>query len=231
MIKRVARKARSILENSEIAKSGEKIENHLKPQLIVDNNYYPSVNDLGEITNLQQLYQKLVYLSEDDLYDLQPQTSALYHLAVTALQLLSQGAVIPEIFQIEDHYRLRWIPALLEQKVVDLLAQLDLLLPKELIVFKLKKPNQLLYPKNQAIAGVSLFLDAIIADLSMQASENLMGDETFDLFFTTHKATFSKPGQGTIASGIAIWLSRFHITKSDYLPLLLLDETLRGFSL
>ncbi len=231
VIKRVARKARSILENSEIAKSGEKIENHLKPQLIVDNNYYPSVNDLGEITNLQQLYQKLVYLSEDDLYDLQPQTSALYHLAVTALQLLSQGAVIPEIFQIEDHYRLRWIPALLEQKVVDLLAQLDLLLPKELIVFKLKKPNQLLYPKNQAIAGVSLFLDAIIADLSMQASENLMGDETFDLFFTTHKATFSKPGQGTIASGIAIWLSRFHITKSDYLPLLLLDETLRGFSL
>ena len=231
VIKRVARRARSILETSEIAKSGEEFQYHLKPQLIVDHNYLPTVKDVGEPTNLQQLYQKLVYLSEDDLYDLQPQTSALYHIAVTALQLLSQGAVIPEIFQNEDHYRLRWIPALLDPAVADLLAQLDSLLPKELIVFKLKKPNQLLNPKNQAIAGVSLFLDAIITNLCMETKENLTGDETFDLFFTTNRATFSKPGQGTIASGIAIWLSRFHITKSDYLPVLLLDETLQGFSL
>ncbi|MFV0338647.1 MAG: hypothetical protein ACK5LK_10455 [Chthoniobacterales bacterium] len=58
--------------------------------------------------------------------------AALHTLHLAAVQLLANGAVIPQIVKhYRDSYSIRWVPAVLSKPVRELLEKLDAILPRD----------------------------------------------------------------------------------------------------
>lgn len=233
VLTRVAKSARALLDQSSFEHNTEgPIRSDHRPIMEIDSEYQITIYHMGSITTTEDLISALRTLSEDGLADLQPELGALFHIQKTCLQLLAKGAVVPQIFQVHSSgFHIRWLPALLDQGVMELLENIADAVSPKLLIFKTTTETKELSRTTVSLTLCSLMLDAIMAELSNANNERPPGDEIIDLFFGSRHANFSKPGQGSIAKGISIWLSRLHLAQSPYCPALLLKESRTGFSL
>lgn len=158
-----------------------------------------------------------------DLPDFQPQVSALFHVRLAALHLLAQGAMFPQLFAVDgDHVGLRWLPATLDGAVQKLMVELSQSLPTGMAVLKHGRKQSTLTPQAQAEALCSLVLDHYIHQWNELATSDI--NQITNLFFTLGRAAFHGPGEGSIAAGIQVWLSRFHLSRNTHAPVLWLEE-------
>lgn len=231
LLSKTAKSASLQLAITERSTSQAAIGTKDKPKFVIDADYRLHIEGIPGVTSLDELIAAISALHEDDLFDFQPEISDTYHVYMSSLQLVAHGAVIPEIFKSGSHFVIRWLPALLDEEVTLLITALSALINRSLVTFE---DHENPHPPDSglsAITLVSLFIDKLISTFSCANSEKPQRDDIVGLFFGGQRTKFDRPGQGSIAKGISIWLTRLHISKSDYLPVLMVTEQRNDFAL
>jgi len=229
MLKRIGRAARHELE-------GDFKHKHLQtrpfhpadmPQIEIDTHYQHVVSGMADLADWDAVLHALAQTAVADLPNLQPRVAVLHHVRLAALHLLVRGAVIPHLFAINKaDVGLRWLPAIHDEVVRNLMSRLAEALPAGLVVCKSAHKQGSLTLAVQAEVLCSLVLNYYIRQYSERTRSD--GDKIARLFFTTGCATFDGPGEGSIAAGIQVWLSRFHLARHSHSPVLWLEESERS---
>lgn len=196
-----------------------------RPQVVLDSQYQAQITGAKNLKTLPALLEALVALEPAQLPDFQPEVAALYQLRQTALHLLAQGAVMPQVFAgNKTTVELRWFPAILDKAIHNLMEQVSESLPPGLAGWKKGRSVMRFAKADQAECLCSLFLDCFIHQWSSIRQDKSGSDKCSDLFFATGLVNFNGPGESSMAAGIQAWLSRLHLVHKDYVPVLRLDE-------
>jgi uncharacterized Zn finger protein len=174
----------------------------------------------GEGYSVAGFLQQLSCIQSSRTYDYQPSTASLHTVLHLSLQLVANGAIVPQIVQLPNKkYMVRWLPALLSKEVKKLVEELEEILPPEIIVWqdnlKQKRIN-----KERSIHLLSLFLTEIVRLTSFSANTDIFEQ----LFFSNISYPFSNPGEESLSGGIMSWLQKFYLTQGDYQPMLVVEE-------
>ncbi len=229
VLARVTKAARHVLEEDATSSKNVPFRAGEVPTLVLDSNGHATVSGLTNIATFDRLAEALATIEPSQLPDLQPELAALFHVRLMALQLIAHGAMVPQLFAVNARtVGLRWLPATLDGTVRELMQHLAHGLPPGLVVSGKGKEQRVLTRDAQAICLCSLFLRHFISAWSDSAKEKPVGDKTIALFFNTGQASYDGPGEGSIASSIHSWLSRFHLAQREHSPVLCLDEEKSG---
>ncbi|HRN54937.1 MAG TPA: DEAD/DEAH box helicase [Agriterribacter sp.] len=172
--------------------------------------------------SLSDFLLQLVQIPSGKTLDYQPSTAALHTLFYAALHLLANGAVVPQLFRhFDKSYAIRWLPALLSKEVRNLMESLDKILPPEVFVWENKKQFREI-SNRPAFQLLALFITEIIRLFQERSSDDII----LNLFWKKDKYGFKKPGEESLAGGIAAWLQRYYLTQGNYKPQIVVEETL-----
>lgn len=150
------------------------------------------------------------------LQDYQTSSAALRTVFLFCLNLLANGAVVPQLIRLADKsYAIRWLPALLSAEVKELAAQLALMLPEDILRHEDGTPAD-----DPVLNLSSLLLTKLVQELS----EPERGDLFLHLFFGQEKTPFSGPGEESLPGGINAWLRRYYFSQGAYRPALVIKE-------
>jgi uncharacterized Zn finger protein len=153
------------------------------------------------------------------LPDYHPSITAFYHLQLLALNLLQKGAVVPQLFTTgEGIFRIRWLPAMIDDNVKRLLQQTEKALPASLLFYK--EGKELLPCTDTAVQACAFFLTHFISSWSRPEKT----DNISSLFFDALPQPFTRFGEQATPSGIAAWLHRFSITQKRHVPVIKIEE-------
>ena len=144
-----------------------------------------------------------------------------------SLELIKKHALIPEIFKSSKTYHIRWIPAIFDKEISNIIDTLTRECGDDLITFK----NSQISKKDQVIAAVSLFVKGFFEQYlrtgpSRQMRKNYE-EEVFRLFFIESQKFKKSP---STPEAINQWLGRFQINSRDYDLYLLIEEAMSGFN-
>ncbi|MEG0517799.1 MAG: SNF2-related protein [Bacteroidales bacterium] len=149
----------------------------------------------------------LIAINPDRILDYEPSVASLHQLLISSVHLLANGAVIPQIVELDrGGYAVRWLPATIDERVARIMEQLDQSLPAKLIVPAARETALL----NQAELIVSLFLTALIDNVA-----RVIHFDLGDMFFHRSALTFKGVGESETAGGIKAWLDRYYIARRD----------------
>ncbi len=187
------------------------LNDYFRAQVWIDNNK----------TTIPELFQQLARIQSSRTYDFQPSTAALHTTLHLALQLVANGAIVPQVVQLPGkEYSIRWLPALLSSDVRKLVEELNTILLPDLFYWqegeKLKVIN-----REPALNLLSLFISEIVRLVSYQVDNNIFES----LFFKSIAYPFSRPGEEALPGGIQSWLQKFFLTQGRYKPMLIVEET------
>ena len=205
-----------------------------KFNLNINNNYTISkiTSDkdsfFNENSTEEALFAFFTELSESHIHKFNKNIQFSNIIFQFSVELIKKHAIIPELFKSTNLYQIRWIPALFDNNISEIIDKLTFICPDDLIKFKNKKISR----KDQIIVMISLFIKGFMKyylnyGLSQTMKKN-MDDELFKLFFTTPQKF--KNNIGTVNS-INQWLSKFTINKKDYDLYLLVEEVLDSFKI
>ncbi len=187
--------------------------------LAYDSDFDLTITRSGEEITAYQLTKALHALPASQLPDYDASVGALHQLQLLSLNLLQQGAVVPQLFiSGQKQYRVRWLPARLDENVSTLLQQAEENLPNRLLLYQNGKETKAC--GDVALQVCSIFLTHFMAAWSRPDK----WDPVVGLFFEAMPQPFNRFGEQAFPSGIAAWLNRFHITHQQYVPVLKIEE-------
>lgn len=168
-----------------------------------------------------QLTAGLWQIPPAHLQDYQPSIAALRTSLLLALNLLANGAVVPQLVRLADkQFLIRWLPAMLSREVRELVEKLEPLLPDGIL--KLSKGEAVKEKKALHVTAL------IVRYLIQEFSEPLIGDLFLELFFNGIPCPFNNPGHESIPGGIHAWLQRYYLTQGKYRPAIVVEELKGG---
>ncbi len=181
------------------------------------------VNEQQKATKNEELLLQLWQLNPDHLIDYQPSVAAFHKFIFASLHLLANGAVVPQIVQLENKkFYVRWLPALIDNRVKILCNKLKTILPPDLLLSQqiLRKKETTAPVGDPVINLLSLFLTLLIS----RFSGNVMIDEIMVMFFKNHPYSFTGVGENALSGGIKVWLDRFFLTSENFKPVITVTE-------
>jgi SNF2 family DNA or RNA helicase/uncharacterized Zn finger protein len=185
------------------------------------------VGDKG--MTLLQLSRALHVLIPAQLPDYHDSVAMLYEMQLFALNLIEKGAILPKIYLSgENEYLVRWLPALIDKNVQDIVHHLEDKFTNSPQFYHLRRKWVLC--EKSVVSLCSLFLGNFIEGWSGSMAEN----KVTDLFFYAIPQTFDEAGEKEIPAGIAAWLSRLAISNKEFVPALKIElegEALFGLNL
>jgi len=168
-----------------------------------------------------ELLMALYRLPDDYLADFHPSVAAIHQALLFALHLLANGAVIPQVVKLKiGAYAVRWLPATIDQEVVQAMQSLESIIPQKLMEAQLPGRKLTVPLKNQTECILSYLLGQLIPVLSASAG----GDHFREIFFKGQSSLFNDVGETSIPGSIRSWLDRFFLSQRKYRPLLLIAE-------
>jgi hypothetical protein len=168
---------------------------------------------------LSDLVIPLWQIDAAHVLDYQPSVAALRSSLLMALNLLANGAVVPQLVRLkDDSFCIRWLPAMLSREVKTPVEKLGTMLPEGLLF--LSGSTDIAVKKDTALNMLSMWLGILMAALA----GNSPGDIFLDLFFDQKPYPFSGPGQQALSGGIQSWLQRYYLTQGNYKAAILVGE-------
>lgn len=168
---------------------------------------------------LPQLIGELAKIPVNLTGNYQPSVESLCVLLQLCLNLISHGAVIPQIVKLKNkQYQVRWLPAMMSADVRRLIEQLY----KQLVA------NPVTNDEITCIEDVINLASPFLSILTASLSENKIEDLFLDLFFRGKAYSFQNPGEEALPGGINAWLQRYYITQSEHKPAIVVDEMADG---
>ncbi|WP_407382054.1 SNF2-related protein [Methanobrevibacter sp.] len=142
-----------------------------------------------------------------------------------SLELIKKHAIVPELFETKDKFQIRWIPAIFDNSISDLIDILSSQCPDNLVKFK----NRRISAKDQIITLISLFVEGFFQDYLKYGApttvRNLYSDSIVELFFFNGKKL-----DINTAESVNQWLSKFSLSSRDYDLYLVVEQNLNSFN-
>ena len=142
------------------------------------------------------------------------------------IELLKKHAIIPELFKTDETFQIRWIPAVFDSTIAELIDLLSVNCPDNLVKFKNRKISR----KDQIITVISLFIrgffDRYMKYGATQSVRKNYSENIFRLFFFE-----SQNIDINTAESINQWLSKFTLNSRDYDLYLVVEENGASFNI
>lgn len=172
----------------------------------------------------EAMIQWLEQIPAGELIRFAPSIRGLYLAYRLAFKLAQQSAFIPQFLRLSaKFYRIRWIPALLNENIQDLFEALENLSPKGLVYYKVGKNIFEPKSKDALMALTSTFLNYFVASFN-GLNYKFQQDDIANLFFSGQAQTFTQFETREYPTAIQLWLNKFYITDKTFVPVLKIDE-------
>ena len=207
----------------------DKVLNH-RVQLhfnIDGNNEVVVLLDEKDSIKMPALLSAIFALNQDYLPDFQPSVAGLHTLLFSAVHLAANGNMVPQLVQLDNkNFIVRWIPALIDAPVRNLVRKLQEILPANLLrtTSIVRKKEQIGEVENQAFELLSVLLSMLVKALSKDTSDNLFED----IFFKGKSHAFDGVGESALSGGIKVWLDRYYLAADTYKPLITVTDLENG---
>lgn len=193
-----------------------------RPRITLSREGDAIISGVNGLYSIEELDTALAQLTPADLPDRQPEVAALFHLRMISLHLLAHGAVVPQVFSVESGVLgVRWLPAMLDNRVAEQIELLARGLPSQLAVLS---RNQTISPMMQTCALCAVFLGYYLRMESEYVREKPRDNKILSLLFSGEPKSFDGPEESAIGPALQTWLARYHLAERDYFPVLSLDE-------
>ncbi|MCB0856221.1 MAG: DEAD/DEAH box helicase, partial [Bacteroidetes bacterium] len=177
---------------------------------------------------MEELVEFIEKIPAKDLPQISPYASVLVFTYQFVWHLALKGAFIPQILQVsEKKFRLRWIPALLDESVKDIFRKLAEAVPGDLIKFQTAQKHLYTSREEQIFWLCSSFFEWIILEHIPADVDNPVGD----LFFLNFDFHIRKFEDEQTPYSIQQWLQRFYLHQRDYTLVLKIEEIDEFFGL
>lgn len=203
------------------AYSGEnQIKSHSQNTISLDDSLRAKVAVNDKSYSIREFLQQLAQIQSSKTYDYQPSTASLHTVLHFAVQLVANGAIVPQVVQLPGkEFTIRWLPALLSKEVKKLVGELENMLPPDIFIWQEPK-RQRKITKDRATNLLSLFISEIVSLVSYNVDRDIF--ET--LFFKSDSYPFTQPGEESLTGGIMTWLQKFYLAQEKFNPLLIVEE-------
>lgn len=180
---------------------------------------------LNDLTNWLQA------LTEADFAEMSDSVRGLYLATQFSGALLRRGAVVPQLLRVgptEEYYRVRWMPATLNEAVryqTDLLAAQ---LPPLLLTVRWQKEWLALPGREQVLTLCSLLVRPTIHDTTIELWERWPLEDADRLFFGVETIRFEGYGKREMPLAMQLWLNDFFLSHKRFVPVLAVEDSELG---
>jgi len=186
------------------------------------------VRDYKKVT-LEKLLNS-VYLSDEKYFDRMSDAFRILKISHQfCLKLLENGAIIPQLLKnTGDDYFIRWLPAINNAEIEDILTTFSQAIPANLIQFQTKKKTLYQTPSEQILTLCSLMLNEYVSLFTIQMGDFYRGKVSYEMwdefFFQQVPYEFKGFREKETPIGIQTWLNNYYITQKDFVPILRIEE-------
>ena len=171
----------------------------------------------------------LADLTDADWPDMSDSVRALYLTRQFTVALLRRGAVVPQLLRIgtdENQYRVRWVPATLNEIVSRQVNLIATQLPPELLTVRWQK--DILVPASlteQVLMLSSLLLRQPIKQPTVELWERWPLEDADRLFFGQEILKFEGFGKREKPLAMQLWLNDFFLGQKRFVPVLAVEDS------
>ncbi|UFH55351.1 DEAD/DEAH box helicase [Spirosoma sp. KNUC1025] len=166
-------------------------------------------------------------LTEDNWPEMSDSVRALYLTQQFSAVLLRRGAVVPQLLRVgptEDQYRVRWLPATLNETVKQLTDLLTTQIPPTLLTVRWQK-EWLALPNEQLVLTLcSLFMRRAIKPTTIELWERWPLEDADRLFFGIETLRFEGFGRKEMPLAMQLWVNDFFLTHKRFVPILAVED-------
>ncbi|MBQ6220337.1 MAG: DEAD/DEAH box helicase [Methanosphaera sp.] len=145
-----------------------------------------------------------------------------------SIELIKKHAIIPELFENDGTYYIRWIPALFDKNIQENINKLVINCPEKLITYN----HEQIPKKDQIITAISLFIKGYLYHYLRYGSSNvvrkLYDNPVFKVFYCEGQR-FEKFSQQGYEKLINQWLSKFILNSREYKLYLVITEEFSSY--
>lgn len=149
-----------------------------------------------------------------------------YHLAE---KLILQSAYIPQLLRIgAKRYKVRWLPAILNESVRTIFEQVKSLCPTTILYYQVGKEIYQPIAEDYFTNLLSIFLNHFVHThhpLNARQQEQ----STSRLFFNGSLESFKEFENREYPNAIQLWLSKYYIVEKENVPVLQIEDLDDGF--
>ncbi|MFK7806771.1 MAG: SNF2-related protein [Saprospiraceae bacterium] len=139
-------------------------------------------------------------------------------------KLAEHSAFIPQLLRVGvKHYKVRWIPALLNSVISSIHAGIQSIIATDLLFYRNGKELSEPIDDDRSVALVSLFLNHLVKtnhNLQYRFGEHEIGH----LFFNGTVLAFSNYENKEYPNAIQLWLNTFFIVEKSFVPVIQVDD-------
>jgi uncharacterized Zn finger protein/superfamily II DNA or RNA helicase len=167
-------------------------------------------------------------LTEADWPEMSDSVRALYLTNQFSAALLRRGAVVPQLLGVgpaQEHYRVRWLPATLNDVVNHQTGLLATQIPPALLTVRWQKEWLALPGEQLVLTLCSLFLRRTIKPTTIELWERWPLEDADRLFFGIETLRFEGFGRKEMPVAMQLWLNDFFLTHKRFVPILAVEDT------
>jgi len=139
-------------------------------------------------------------------------------------KIIQNSAYHPQLIRVgREEFKVRWVPANLNNKVKTVFEKVESLTSCDLIFYK--KKDQILEPvqEDNFLTLVSFFLSYFVKTNSELPLKQLI-DPVVSLFFNMTVVRFEDFANKEYPNAVQLWLNKFFIAKKKLVPVLIVDD-------
>jgi SNF2 family DNA or RNA helicase/uncharacterized Zn finger protein len=172
----------------------------------------------------EELINWLGELPWNKLTQLSPALRGLFLTFLFSKKIMQQSAYHPQLLRVgTKRFKVRWIPANLNEEVKKVYEKVEILTPKDLVFYK--KGGDFLepIPADSFTALVSFFLNHFIKT-NHGLNFNQLVHPVNNLFFNGSMERFVDFENKEFPGAIQLWLNKFYISEKEFAPVLIIDD-------
>lgn len=148
-----------------------------------------------------------------------------------AEKLAVKSAYIPQLLSIDGiRFRVRWLPALLNEEVKKVFEQVKALTQKDMLYYKVEKAVLQPVHDDYHQALLSLMLSQLV-HANHELDEKYLISEVGYLFFYGSPERFQTYEDKEYPTAIQLWLSRLYLTHKSHVPVIFVEDKGEAFHL
>ena len=181
--------------------------------------------------NMSDLINWLNTLTEDNWPEMSDSVRALYLTQQFSVALLRRGAVVPQLLRVgptEDQYRVRWLPATLNETVRQITDVLTTQIPPTLLTVRWQKEWLALPGEQLVLTLCSLFMRRMIKPVTIELWERWPLEDADRLFFGVETLRFEGFGRKEMPLAMQLWVNDFFLTHKRFVPILAVEDSELG---
>ena len=184
---------------------------------------------LSRYQSLEKLFAQIPDLSSV-WPDLAPPVRFLYVMYRFTNKLVQQGAYVPELIRIQgEYFKIRWKPAILNEKIQSITEQIEALYPGNM-VYAIREKKAFVPGREYAVSAIgNLFLQHWINVHHPYGEFRYQQARVIRLFFNGSAEVFDEFETREYPGIVHLWLSRFSIAIKEFVPVVQVSEHTIGF--